>query len=107
MGWAKYMEDDLEIIESRNANRYFEIYSMSYPSPVLKPTSKPEPLEQILDDLIAPFKDKIILCRDCGEKIPFPAEKQKAFSEKGWGPPKRCKRCKSKREIGYLLRAAC
>ena len=80
---------------------------MSYPSPALKPAIKPEPIGQLLDDLIVPCKDKFILCKDCGEKIPFSAEKQKEFSVKGWGPPKRCKRCKTKREIGYLMRAAC
>ena len=106
MGWAKYMEDDLEMIESRNSGRYYEVYSISYPSPVPKPAKKNTPIDRSLLDFISPFEDKQILCRDCGRIFSFTAEKQKQFSERGWNPPKRCKKCKSERNIRFLMQAA-
>lgn len=116
MSWAKYMEDDMDIIQERNPewnNCYF-----SYPQTQViscQPIKK-----QILDfdyisDLLAEvldfpviaettYKDRKLLCKCCGRPFLFTASSQKHFAKKGWNPPKRCKNCRSVREATYCMR---
>ena len=112
MGWAKYMEDDLEIIENRNVFGYYEVYSMSYPSRSPAPHIKKEPVGRILDVIKTTatfqdeYEDEYIFCKECGKMFSFTAENQKMFDNRGWDPPKRCKRCRTRREMNYLMRTA-
>lgn len=112
MGWAKYMEDDLEIIENRNAFGYYEIYSMSYPSRQPAPHIRKEPVGRTLDvNMTTAFRDtyknEFIICKECGKMFSFSAESQRMYSNRGWNPPKRCKCCRNRRNISYLMRTAC
>lgn len=36
------------------------------------------------------FKDKVIICKDCGNSFIFSAWEQKFFAEKGFQEPVRC-----------------
>lgn len=44
------------------------------------------------------FRDKVLLCVDCGAEFVFTAGEQMFFADKGFKhEPKRCKACKAKR----------
>lgn len=45
------------------------------------------------------FKDKTIVCRDCGTEFIFTSGEQTFFKEKGIeNEPKRCKACRDKKK---------
>lgn len=45
------------------------------------------------------FKDKTIVCLDCGKEFVFTAREQEFYAEKGFtNEPKRCKECRDKRK---------
>lgn len=45
------------------------------------------------------FKDKTIICQDCGTKFVFTSGEQAFYKEKGIeNEPKRCKACRDKRK---------
>lgn len=108
MGWAKYMEDDLELIENRMGNQYYELYSLSYPSPLPAPRISVKPKAQTADTIWEHEiqKEKRIICKDCGCQIVFSAEQQLLYSQRGWQPPKRCKKCRSLRETRFMMRSS-
>ena len=43
-------------------------------------------------------KDKIIICRNCGNEFTFTVGEQKFYEEKGFTAPVRCKECRDKRK---------
>lgn len=43
-------------------------------------------------------KDKIIICRNCGNEFTFTVGEQKFYEEKGFTEPVRCKECRDKRK---------
>lgn len=46
------------------------------------------------------YRDKLIKCMDCGEEFVFTAGEQLFYADKGFrNEPKRCKSCKSKRNL--------
>ncbi|MGI5984781.1 MAG: zinc-binding protein [Clostridiales bacterium] len=45
------------------------------------------------------FKDKTIVCKDCGQEFTFTANEQEFFAEKGFdNEPQRCKSCRDSRK---------
>ena len=62
---------------------------------------------EIKEELVAPqqeeYKDRYIVCRDCGRKFLFSAGAQKHYDKMGWDDPKRCKSCRSYRNTRYLM----
>lgn len=45
------------------------------------------------------FKDKTIVCKDCGQEFIFTAGEQEFFAEKGFdNEPQRCKACRDARK---------
>ena len=120
MGWAKYMEDDMEIMQTRNAN--WNLYDFSYPQtqiakPKKAPSAVPSPSDHdILASVLAGFldsssvmredeyKDKNLICKCCGRPFLFSVSKQRFFAKEGWNPPKRCKRCRELREVTFCMR---
>jgi CxxC-x17-CxxC domain-containing protein len=45
------------------------------------------------------FKDKTIVCKDCGQEFTFTANEQEFFAEKGFtNEPQRCKSCRAARK---------
>ena len=49
------------------------------------------------------YKDRYIVCKDCGRKFLFSAKSQKHFDKMDWDDPKRCKCCRSYRNTRYLM----
>lgn len=50
------------------------------------------------------FRDKTLICRDCGTEFVFTASEQEFFAEKGFtNDPSRCPACRAarKRQSGY------
>lgn len=120
MGWAKYMEDDMEIMQNRNAN--WNSLGFSYPQAQIANHKTSSAISQVspncdtligvltefLDDTLVmseeSFSDKKLVCKSCGNQFSFPASKQRRFAKKGWNPPKHCKRCRELREAVYCMR---
>lgn len=45
------------------------------------------------------FKDKTLICVDCGQEFTFTASEQEFYAEKGFtNEPKRCRSCRSARK---------
>lgn len=45
------------------------------------------------------YKDKTIVCKDCGQEFTFTSSEQEFFAEKGFtNEPQRCKACRSARK---------
>ncbi|HBE14191.1 MAG TPA: zinc-binding protein [Clostridiales bacterium] len=45
------------------------------------------------------YKDKTIVCKDCGTEFTFTASEQEFFAEKGFtNEPQRCKACRTARK---------
>lgn len=44
------------------------------------------------------MEDQEIKCQDCGENFVFTVNEQKFYEEKGFLPPKRCKKCRDARK---------
>lgn len=44
------------------------------------------------------YKDKTLVCKDCGQEFTFTASEQEFFAEKGFtNEPKRCRNCRNAR----------
>ncbi len=111
MGWAKYAEDNLEIILDRQfmrgawkhgiprhpsytGNSFTPLSAEAYPG-TDRPTNNVCEAES--------FTDRYIQCRDCGRPFLFSVKSQKSFSKKGWNPPKRCEKCRNYRNTLHLM----
>lgn len=47
------------------------------------------------------YKDKTLVCKDCGQEFTFTANEQEFFAEKGFtNEPQRCKSCRGARKGG-------
>jgi len=45
------------------------------------------------------YKDKTLVCKDCGQEFTFTASEQEFYAEKGFtNEPQRCKNCRSARK---------
>ncbi len=106
MGWAKYAEDNLEIMQERMFLRQtckveteIKVICKS-PIPVL-----PQIVIQINQEPVEEekYEDIYIVCKDCGRKFLFSAGAQKHYEKKGWDNPKRCKCCRDFRNTRFLM----
>lgn len=108
MGWAKYYEDNLEIIYSRQKLRGQSTENLLEKK--VTPTIAVQisiPAEAVkVHTPIKERKDQYIVCKDCGRKILFSVRDQLFYEKKGWNPPKRCKPCREFRKTCYLMRSA-
>lgn len=107
MGWAKYFEDNMEIMYERQAamqSRRQEAEIKVVCTSIL-PVAKI--MVEIKEDIPAPqrveYKDRYIVCKDCGSKFLFSAKTQKHYDKMGWVNPKRCKCCRGRRNARYLM----
>lgn len=101
MGWAKYMEDNFEIINER-LQWAKEMSSSSTEQTVLKADNRS--MSATVTEKKAPKrKEKCIICKECGKSIIFSVRDQLFYEKKGWDPPKRCKSCRELRSIRYLM----
>ena len=106
MGLAKYYEDDLEIIYERQAvmqsqNQDTEIKVIC--TSVTPATKIGVELKKDSHESQEKYEDRYIFCRDCGRVFTFSAGAQKHYKRKGWNEPKRCKCCRDRRNIRYLM----
>ena len=104
MGWAKYVEDNLELFYDRqymkNEPQYKPIVKDIIPIPIKEPTvGVAKKAEKEIP------RDKLLCCKTCGKQFLFSASAQKAFKEKGWATPKRCRCCRKTNTIRHLMRA--
>lgn len=44
------------------------------------------------------LKEKVLVCKDCGEEFVFTAGEQSFYIEKGFAEPKRCRECREARK---------
>ena len=104
MGWAKFVEDNMEMLDDRfyrpiNEERYQQeaiiqvctiLPVATFPIEVnvtvscTKPSARP---------------DRTLYCRDCGRAFRFSGKEQDFFETKGYRPPKRCKSCRELNKI--------
>ncbi len=106
MGWAKYAEDNFEIMQERISMRQNCIVETEIkvvykaPVPIL-----PQIVIQLSQETISEekYEDIYIVCKDCGQKFLFTAGAQKHYAQKGWNPPKRCKSCRDFRNTRFLM----
>lgn len=107
MGWAKYYEDDIEIIyerqsaiQTRTQESEIKVVCTIIPTEtnILNEVKKnPLTIQKIH------YEDRYIICNDCGNKFIFSAKTQRYYDKMGWYEPKRCKCCRSFRNTRYLM----
>lgn len=114
MSWAKYTEDNIEIINERWFLRD------EFPKTANKQIKQIQQ-EDFEDDWITDFvnllsgnvvkknqyEDEYIICPDCGKRFLFSKKMQKQFALKGWKKPKRCKECRDRRSVRSVMRSFC
>lgn len=109
MGWAKYFEDDFEIMTERQQmaqeSLQIEVKAPEYEVriisiPIHKAADKPKAKN---DRAEKEYEDKYIICKDCGKKFVFSAKAKKRFDKNGWVEPKRCKNCREVRNTRRLM----
>jgi hypothetical protein len=47
------------------------------------------------------FKEKTLVCVECGAEFVFIAGEQRFFADKGFDEPKRCKPCKLRKDLRF------
>ena len=112
MGWAKYFEDDFEIMSERRqkmtqeslqiaekTNEY-EVRIITIPCVIHKAIGGSNSKN---DCAGKDYEDKYIICKDCGKKFLFSAQEKERFDKKGWVEPKRCKKCRDVRNTRRLM----
>ncbi len=110
MGWAKYFEDNMEIVCERHAAMQTRIQDtrVNMVCTGIHPIAKLL-VEAIKEDAVSvvqeEYVDRYIICRDCGRKFLFTAKAQKHYDKMEWNDPVRCKNCRDFRNIRFLMRA--
>ena len=112
MGWAKFVEDNMELQEERlywllNEERYQKetivqvrtiMPMVAIPIEVSIAVSCPQKIEK---------PERMLYCRDCGKAFAFSINEQEHFKKRGYCLPKRCKRCRELnkiRNVAYGMR---
>lgn len=107
MGWAKYYEDNVEIMYDRQAAEKSQSQETSIRFVCADVFSVAKIIVEIKEERIATEKDeyhdKFIVCKDCGRKFLFTAKTQKHYDKMGWDDPKRCKECRNYRNTRFLM----
>lgn len=104
MSFAKYFEDNMEIIEDRFALRQQE----NAPTPIYRVTQNVGSKLYLVTTKVVEVKPeapqkrkrkkKKIVCCDCGETFLFTGGEQKYYEERKLSEPKRCPACRQKRK---------
>ena len=111
MGWAKYHEDNQEIMYERYAAMQARAQEMEMKIvcasslPVVKlvvELNTTEPISYVKEA----NTDQYIMCKECGQKFIFTVNAQKHYKVMGWNAPKRCKLCREHRNTRCLMRPA-
>lgn len=111
MGWAKFFEDDIEIMFDRKFMMETKIQETEIKTvctnvfPFTKVTVELESCDNKIHEQ-KQYEDKLLMCKDCGRVFVFTAKMQKHYEEKGWTSPKRCKNCREFRNSRYLMCAS-
>ena len=101
MGWAKYAEDNYEIIlERQRGIEERQIIEGAFSNRTsLQPQAISVSYRMTCDNkstYCSPKKNDVYLCcKDCGRVFTFTADAQQFFELKGWVAPKRCKVCRN------------
>ncbi len=107
MGWAKFVEDNMEMWEERfyrplNEDRYQKeaVVQVCAILPLVSPTIE---VKVTVNPAKSTCKqDRQIICKDCGNEFVFSGGEQAYFEIKGYSPPKRCKKCREIRKAWNL-----
>lgn len=104
MSFAKYFEDNMEIIEERFALRQHE----NAPTPIYRVTQEVGSKIYLVTTKVVEVKPEVpkkhkrkkkkIVCCDCGETFLFTGGEQKYYEERKLSEPKRCPACRQKRK---------
>lgn len=104
MSFAKYFEDNMEIIEERFAlrqqkNKHIPIYLVTQEigSKTYLVTAKVVEVKPEVPKKHKRKKKKIVCC-DCGETFLFTGGEQKYYEERKLSEPKRCHVCRQKKK---------
>ena len=99
MGWAKYAEDNYEMIQERwdrmDGQKSIVAVTAVIPSMVCAVKVSMEISEEPKK---ASMKDKSLYCIECGEQFTFTAGEQKYYKRHELDQPKRCKCCREIRK---------
>lgn len=104
MGFAKYFEDDLEIMEER---QYWTQTTETAPTLLIS-----EKVVAIMDAMVVetmkqPIKTKAkrktrkLVCSECGTSFLFTGGEQCFYEKRNLLPPSRCPSCRDKRKAFY------
>lgn len=108
MGWAKFVEDNMEMREERfyqpiSMDRYRENTYLQVCT-ILPMVSLPIEVKVTIDCQKETLKpDRVLYCKDCGKEFVFSGRAQRHYDNKGYVPPKRCHHC---RELNKIRRVA-
>ena len=89
MGFAKYLEDDMEIMTERQTAKELNALEPEILGIQKKYTYSPTKKASIMR------YDIWIECRYCGCHFVFRAKDQEFYKSKGWPKPKTCKSCRA------------
>ena len=108
MGWAKYYEDNLEEVYGRTETLQLYIKANWIEDVnhkcVFQTADMGESVEKETVITGKLYKDRNIVCRECGRSIEFSANTQRYYDNRRWKEPKWCKRCRERRTMRYLMR---
>lgn len=108
MGWAKYMEDNCEMILERMEQKrtFTPIIGIAAAIPMsVQPVRVSVDISAEQSPSAAKGKgmDETIYCRDCGEAFLFSVGESSFYKAKGLSKPKRCKCCREIQKIKRCL----
>lgn len=107
MGWAKYFEDNVEIVCERRVTMqsYRKQRDIKIVCTTVLPATKIA--VDIKEEYTTPsrikYENRYITCKECGQKFLFSAIAQQYFEKMDWEAPKRCKYCRNYRNTRYLM----
>lgn len=104
MGWAKYCEDNIEIMLERQFMMQKTEITVAFRTNSSVVTTMNSTAYMIHKEANKPkYEDRYIVCKDCGRKFLFSAKSQRYFDMMDWDTPKRCKSCRNYRNARYLM----
>ncbi len=107
MGWAKYCEDNIEIMLERQMlriERQIDTKIIVDFRTTIRPAANPIVEEKSTAKVTSKYEDKYIYCKECGRKFLFSGKQQSYFESRGWVPPKRCISCREHNNARQLMR---
>ena len=104
MGWAKYMEDNNEMIFERLERMNDRRAVIEVTAVIHLPAYPVYPSRNITEgqpqtELKPKSEDKILHCKDCGDSFLFSVGEQNFYRRKDLSQPKRCKCCRAIEKI--------